>query len=296
MKRLLLCVLVLLLGCQVTGPNAVPEIHIGTQGLVMSFVDKAPPDVLYPDRPFQIAIDFQNKGATDIASGMYVIGVEDEFVQLQTANKLGLRLRGKSLFSTEGDRTIQTHTAFTTTLPEESQSRTTTVRVTACYDYQTQASADVCIDTDPLNLRLGKKPCSVSPVGLGGGQGAPVAVTRVVPDMLLTDDKNVVRPAFDISLANVGNGQVFAKSRVQAACSGGHLSADDFNTVRVTASLGGLMLACEPDHVVLGSDTMVRCTSGGISTDMGTYSTQLQITLDYGYTLSMSKELLLKRI
>ena len=50
-------VLFMLAACQNTGPSAVPEIHTGTQGLVMRFLDKAPPEVLYPERPFQIALD-----------------------------------------------------------------------------------------------------------------------------------------------------------------------------------------------------------------------------------------------
>ena len=78
------------------------------------------------------------------------------------------------------------------------------ILVTACYEYETQASPVVCVDPNLYEIGPIERACTVHDVSAGGGQGAPVAVTWVDVDMAGKD-----RISFDIRVSNVGGGTVF---------------------------------------------------------------------------------------
>ena len=76
------------------------------------------------------------------------------------------------------------------------------ILVTACYRYKTIADPKVCIDPNPFRAVQERKVCEVRDQSLGGGQGAPVAVTKI--EEQVGSDKI----HFRIFIQNVGDGEV----------------------------------------------------------------------------------------
>jgi hypothetical protein len=94
-------------------------------------------------------------------------------------------LHPRSMFYLEGDNRdfpggnfeVLYFPSFVYDLPEGVENYNPTFLVKACYDYVTIASPVMCIDPQPHSNA--EKVCTPHTVHLSGGQGAPVAVTKV---------------------------------------------------------------------------------------------------------------------
>ena len=141
-----------------------------------------------------------------------------------------------------------------------------------------------------------------------GGQGAPVAVTKVETRMLPQEDDKKVKPHFIIHVKNAGNGEVIDPSKIEVACKSEALDYKDFNTIIVSASLSGTPLRCSEDiGAVPGPVTvrlrdkedLIRCTydkDNGIDAGLDAYIAPLKVELDYGYTFTISKNIIIEKI
>jgi len=287
--------LIILLAACSRNTGSVAKVHVGTEGLAIRFIPGGPPDKVYADTNFQIGIELQNKGAHDIEGGQYLVSLEDEFTRLDGTPRQQFRIRGRSQYSPVGETIYRTLNAQASSLPDESQNRQTTVRVTTCYPYTTKATADICIDTDPLGIRRQRKPCTTYPISMSGGQGGPVAITSIVPEMI-SAEHGTITPLFTIKLANRGQGQVFQPDKISDACSARQIGFDNINTVHLTANIGDQSLTCTPNRVKLTQESTVRCKlEDGIGTDAGTYTSQITITIKYGYTQTINKDITIQR-
>ena len=106
--------------------------------------------------------------------------------------------------------------------------------VTSCYDYETKASPNVCIDPRPFTTVKERKVCNIQDVSLSN-QGAPVAITKIEERAL----SNSIQ--FKIHFKNVGKGDVIATD-VLKRCSGrdkaedvnkGELKKSDMDLIKV---------------------------------------------------------------
>ncbi|VVB81832.1 Uncharacterised protein [uncultured archaeon] len=168
-------------------------------------------------------------------------------------------------------------------LPEEFSSLDSTLIFQACYPYKTTASVPVCIDPDISGL-VKNKPCTAKPVALSNGQGGPVGVTKV--SSVMAPEEGRVRPYFEISIQNLGRGTVFAKDAVLLACLGGP-GAFNLSEVGVRATVQNNELICTPGVVRLdpGKESTAICkfAEAKYGAESGTFSTVLNVELDYGY-------------
>jgi hypothetical protein len=280
----------------------------GTSGLVISFVPNTPPDEVHENSNFLIGVDVANEGAYDIIDGIFVLSLEDDYVEImdwkgyimqgrQAQNKKAyFDIEGKSQMVPEGGLDRMTIRAQTNVLDVQTETRTTHIILTACYPYKTIMAQDVCVDPDPLNTRL-EKPCEVSSISLDG-QGAPVAVKRIDTEMLESADSDTVMPQFTLTLKNVGDGEVFDASRVQEACSSDPLAREDVRYLSVSARLIDQGLECRPQpaHLQKGQ-SKVRCTlEGGIDRASSTFIAPLVVELDYGYAKTISQPMVIRRM
>jgi hypothetical protein len=141
----------------------------------------------------------------------------------------------------------------------------------------------VCIDPDIRGLNK-NKPCTAKPVALSGGQGGPVAVTKV--SSVMAPEGDMVRPYFEINIQNLGVGTVFAKDAVMLACLRGP-GPLNIGEVIVRAEVQGNDLVCTPSVARLdpSKDATVICkfAEAKYGVESGTFSTILIVELDYGY-------------
>ncbi len=297
MKRTIL-LLVILAACQFAQPTqrpVLPLIYTGTQAVEARFGPGTQTNI-YSGQQTNVVVELNNKGVYDVTNGRYAFIFEEQYVQLLPGmQKTGVfTLGGKTQYNPEGDFARIPIKMRSKELPPQAESYQTQIIFQACYPYKTYASTQVCIDPDLANRNL-RKACTAMPVSLGGGQGAPVAVTRIEP--IMVPEGNDVRPVFAIYLQNLGNGQVLSTEAINTACGG--VGAIKFNKVTVSAKIQDETLLCSQNPATLeaGQEARVICESQQkFGMAAGTFTTILTTELDYGYMNTASSLLLINRL
>lgn len=298
------------------------DTHVGFSGIDMSFLQNAPPSQLLtmPDAgrtQFQVGVKLDNKGAYDIKDGYMLLGTEKDYMEIMqwyiddeeitpigaSGEKVAFDLKGKSQTDPTGMSIVAIADIETLPLEKQSVTHTSSIILTACYDYETFAAAEVCIDTDLYNMKPLEKACSAKDITLTKGQGAPVSVDKIEVSMFSTAD-GFIKPQFIIYPTNKGKGMVFRNDKVRQACSSTPLGPDDLNMLVLEDisfsgySMSAGLIECNPNPLRLrGPESKIVCTTkpGVISTESDTYKTNLQLTFKYGYTQSISKSMTISR-
>ncbi len=283
-KIMLLLLLIVIIGCTPTNKDLGKIVRSGTSGLSISFIQN--PAEIYEGSGFSTLVELENKGAEDIRRGAYILRTEEDLVDLTSSLTGPFQLKGK-LYSIGGMDRLQ-FKGTTKYLSSKTLRTETTLGFSACYEYQTFADANVCVDPDLADNNKNKV-CKPSVSSLSGGQGAPVTVTSVSTKMMPGDNEDTVIPQFIISVSNTGGGILTAPASALSTCTGKTISREDLNKVSVQAQLGGDTLNCG-DGIVNVADKSIVCTlDSGIAVNAGTYVSQLGITLDYGYQQTVSQ-------
>ncbi|MBI4448878.1 hypothetical protein HY641_02525 [Candidatus Woesearchaeota archaeon] len=277
------------------GTPPVPQIHVGTQGIVANFVGNTPPAQVLEEGKFDMLLELHNQGATDVDDALLSISTNPEYLDISIPQgQSQLRLAGKSLNNPRGDKTLLSLKGFAGRV---SQKTPVSVPITTsiCYPYATEAAPVVCIDTDPEGLKQQRKACTAQAVSLGGSQGAPVAVTRIEVSSLPHDDPERVIPNFKIFIGNVGNGEVIDAQQVDSYCQG-RPDKDAFNIVSLKARLQESFLLCDKQILKLKSqdaeENYVQCElPQGIERRIAAFSAPITIILDYGYAFSVTRQI-----
>lgn len=273
------------------------SVYKGLRGLTMNFIKNNPPRILYTTSPLSMIIELKNEGASNIAGGKLVIGGLDPAIikldkTLQTFN-----VEGRSKFNTVGGYQTVDFNSQAISLPGRTDVYRPTIMVSACYEYQTKAAPLVCIDPDPYSI-LEKEACEVRNVALGGGQGAPVYVSKVEEEAI---PNNV---NFKIYVANQpGVGVVIDKSGYSMNNCPNSLQPSDLDTVEYAVSMPGVTGGtCQPkmsgqSKIKLANNQgVIFCTFPVSSTGKAAYQTVLNIDLSYGYLSQISQQIEIRSI
>jgi hypothetical protein len=260
----MLCVLVLVACGQQQG---MPTAQRGTTGVDVSFVDDAPPLQVYEDTTFPVTVRVTNTGAHDVPfriddydspKGILRVNTDDFYLGVDAVEDTTFELRGRSETIPQGEeRLVKVADLTANTVSGQRESPSTQVFVSACYPYVTELSTDICMDGSSAQRNLREQVCSSRDHSYSGGQGAPVAVSRVEVDMYPSGQ--YTRPSFAIHVSNTGRGTVLrALPRDDAEI--GELCAlrgerESVNTVDVEARIADVELECNPDPVRLQGDT-----------------------------------------
>ncbi|OIO65790.1 hypothetical protein COY28_03830 [Candidatus Woesearchaeota archaeon CG_4_10_14_0_2_um_filter_57_5] len=304
---LLLVALVLLSSCGVRqgseSPRQVPR--TGTQGIELSFHASPPPARVYATDPsaLTLMLDVRNKGVEDVDPGsidLRLSGYDPSIVSIAPSYGSGasgagavyqLRdtLLGKSEFMPEGGYELAQWATASILMPRDIDRLDQQFIATACYIYRTRASPTVCLDPDPYSaLSLAQdKACQVRDISLSGGQGAPVAVTRV-EEQIFPQTGEV---QFKVVVSNVGGGTLFDQDSF-TECANQQLSIGNLNKVVIEqAYISGLGSGtCNPEVITMNNGQgFTYCRFGNINGNAGAYETPLQLVLSYGYKTSTSK-------
>ena len=329
-KKLILTIgilsLLIIAGCSEGGfsgigkkkPITDVDIRKGTDGIKMEFLPNAPPQNVFAESGFPISLRLKNAGASDIPEdnkgtlqierGIVIFGFEKAYLDIPNIpqGKVLFDVKGKSIYAPLGDEEFISVNAKAGAVGPQSEKHPTTIFATACYPYETVFGASACIDPDIIGEGKGQKACIVKDLAFTGGQGAPVAVTKVETRMLPQDDGKI-KPHFLIYVKNAGNGQVVNISKIDRACSSEPLDYKDFNTLKVNATLSGAELDCDPadgmqktaEVRLRDKEDLIRCTydeDGGINAGSDAYVAPLRVELDYGYTFTISKNIIIEKV
>lgn len=308
----LLAIILFLPGCNLLtgilgGGNTdikVPNIHTGSQGLKMSFVENQPMSSYRVTEtegaPIIITLTLENMGTSLLAEDTTITVNTDNNYIVMDNDRANVALQGKTQERPlAGEKTTVTFTGMVQ--PMKIEDDKSVIDVSACYRYSVEGQFDVCIDTDPANLRTGKKGCSSKDNSISSsGQGGPVGASKI--EVVLNEHLNSVSPKFLVHVRNFGKGRVFdAFKSPSALCSSALSDASSINVVFVGAKLAGLEFKCEPNPLVLSDveeNNYVTCSNAGygVSTDTSSFASSLVVYMVYDYIDSISKEITIKKI
>lgn len=272
----------------------IPEFRVGTQGLTMRFAQSLPPQRIFSGEDLPIVIELENRGTTTVGGPgdrIYLTGFDPGIIAgISPAGEQIPVLEGRTQFVNQGGFDTLSFKANTRFLKDRYPVR---MLATACYDYETVASANVCIDPNPYSPAIRQKVCTPTNVPLSGGQGAPVSVS------LVETDASPGKTRFKIHIQNVGGGEVFrsgGQSLNRCAPTGPGLGFDEVDYAEladVIVSGQSIRSSCRPldaGHVrFTNGQAMVYCEfdrPGGEAA----YVTPLTIVLRYGYRQSLFRD------
>ena len=312
------------------------DVFVGTDGLSAEFAKTAPPPKVFEDSNFPILLRIRNKGAYSIQkdnsnkpSLRVVLSLSREKDYVKTLkleensrvygsasddSKAFFFVDGKTTINPQGDEIIVSFNAKTGKLDPQSEVKQSTIPATLCYPYQTVLSTTVCIDTDVAGVRPGKKVCSVKEIVFNSGQGAPITVTKIEPQMIPVEN-DMVKPQFLIFVENKGKGNPVNLVGYYDACSKSdykndlsNFKKDLWNVATVKVYKAGKetdpesQLVCTPslkssegaiDETIgllrfRDNKDFVRCTfKNGLPRNSDAFTSPLKIIIDYGYVQSI---------
>lgn len=281
------------------------QIHKGTKGLDLEFVKGQPPTNVWEGEAFPITLQLKNKGAYAIQRGLLAItgnlyfGVDID-VQFE--------LEGKSEFNPEGEFSFE---KFSATAGFVDDDKTDSFFVIACYEYKTFASATLCINPRVMEIdnEIPRGECRVGTVSVSGGQGAPIAVTKIEEE-ILPMGQDALRLNLKIAVSNRGGGKVVNVGAYDKDCRGIALAAEEIGLVQVDEirfsnyRLGSEQFPIKCPNLKDNSFTLdssgqftIECYADMDPEIIGSvaFTTPLLTELSYGYTqLSGSKSITIK--
>ncbi len=308
MRKIILIVIIFLLffsfGCTPkTGETGV-DYRKGTQGIVMNFMTDMPPAKMYDNMPIDLVVEIRNKGAypqpnsltgwainviNPNAKGvgtLYLSGFDNTIV-VGMPKQISLpKVEGKNIYNPEGGYDVVSFRGNIINFDSrKTDSYNANFLVTSCYNYETLAPQTVCIDPEPYSTKQKTKVCTIpQSYSLSGGQGAPVAVTKIEETVL----SNKIQ--FKVYIKNVGSGKVIDKNRLNIDCPYS-LDYTNMDKVYVSGRVSGYSLSCRPNNPIrlINGAGSVICTIPKPAMSKSAYTTPLQVKLEYGYTSSIQK-------
>ncbi|MBI4441583.1 hypothetical protein HY639_05425 [Candidatus Woesearchaeota archaeon] len=194
----------------------------------MRFLPDVPPAKTFAGtgQRYDLAIELANKGTFPLRGRLFLSGFDPNivnfppFVDIPTQQCGFAEIFPKSRSTPDGGICVE---EFQAQLDMRSVADIydAPLLATLIYPYVTDANIVLCVDPDIYRARVTKKACTMTPVSASGGQGAPVAVTRVEPTSV--GDGKVM---FRITVANVGSGEIVDYNKRPS-----ELRPTDFNNV-----------------------------------------------------------------
>ena len=287
---LLIFAFTLYVGCSGSGSTTregPADFRYGSQALELRW-HESNPRIFYEGDDLSLLVDVYNRGTEEVYGEFFLSGYDPAYLDLQIYPSYFISMEGKDEFDPAGDfGDIITIAANRVRLPNNRERFTQSIKLTACYNYATKASAEVCVDPDPYNRKIEDKVCTLGAQN-PGGQGHPVVVTNIDTHI----SRNDVR--FTIDFSNSGTGDVFDQRVSFNACSGG-LNYDEIGLISVqSVTLSGRALSCEPLNPVRmrnNQGSIVCECSGCIDEYQSAYRSLLEIDFSYGYRNTITQDI-----
>ncbi len=297
----LMIILVMVSACD--GQKTTTNYHLGTQGIVLEKLSSNP-DIVYEEETFAFGMMLKNQGAADVEGGVLMVNFDDFFLELddyqsQSGKTQQVTLEGKSIESPMGGADYLEWVFKSKTLEVIRTGVESKVNFNVCYNYNTDLTTEVCLDTRTRTSDQRSYACKSKDYSSNSGQGAPISITKIEPEMMLVG--NNVRPLFRIYIKNEGEG--YTLSPEKNLCTNPTKNASELNKLKVSAWISDDMpLECNPEEVrLVDGETIARCyVEDGDLEEFGretvNYLTILRVLLEYDYVDSEVINLKINRI
>ncbi|MBW2967910.1 hypothetical protein KY362_05485 [Candidatus Woesearchaeota archaeon] len=274
------------------------DFRSGTKGVELEFLQSMPPDEVFVGTDFSVGVKLKNMGAFSIydRAELQVQPTDPTAFTFQQGKSEPFELGGKSLYIREGDEDVIMFSAkavcfrgFDGTAASSIKHVETKIKATACYYYETEANADICIDT----LHHQRRPdeavaCTMQDVSLSGGQGGPVGVTKVKVQPPLPQAQGVLLQ-LPITIKKVAGGDTTIFHPEAGSC----VDFEEQDEVEVSATLGGKTMQCEPEKIQLRArvDEPNLLCQVPLDPSLGAYKSPLSINIKYYVADSKLKDI-----
>jgi hypothetical protein len=276
--------------------------HIGTQGIVLEKLSSNP-DKVYETETFALGLMLKNQGAANVDNAILMTNFDDYFLELSPESQMSktrqVSLKGRSLENPDGEADYLEYVLHAKTLGVIRASVDTKANLNICYNYNTDLTTEVCIDTRTRTADTRTYACQGKEYTNTMGQGAPISITKIESEMMLIG--NNVRPVFRIYIKN--NGEGYTLNPEFHLCANPAQNAAELNKVKVSAWISkGTELKCDPKIVRLTEkEAIARCyvdqgDLNDFAKETANYLSALRVLLEYDYVDSQSLDLTIDRI
>lgn len=279
------------------------EYKKGTQGIEVGFLGEGNVKKIYEGSPLDIILELKNLGSYEEPYGKVMLyGYDGSIIQFSDEEEEGTvvennyakkelpKLSARNAYMPQGG-----YDTMTFKVPENminivsGASYDPEFIASVCYHYKTQATPTVCIIPDESILTKNNA-CKPSTLRLDS-QGGPVAVTKVEEEAA---SGNV---NFVITIENLGGGKVVSNDLESYSLCPFNLKENNLNKISVEMEIKGLQkVGCTPSDgfvKLYNNKGTMHCTfrPNDHQSQTASYTTPLNIILDYHYTDSISKKI-----
>lgn len=284
---ILLAVLLFLIACEGTPEKTLAyNFKQGYGNLVISTIENAPSDIIYPNSDFKIAVKLENQGAYDLTNGkIKILGFDEKYIFLDENEKeiISLEeeylLQGKNSLNPSGDFTFIEFGAKAKDLFPGAESYTAHYFIKIDYDYRTELIQTVCLN--PKIYEAYDSGCKVEPKISPGGQGSPLAITELEE---IIYPGSVPQVEFRFALKNKGEGRIKQVRLDQAKLADKPLDCEFKNNPGQNRRVFDFK---EKQEVTLICKKTLE--------EQKSYSTSLFLNLPFTYSLKEKKEITLQK-
>lgn len=268
------------------GVDRIYDPYYGSEGVAMSYLDSAPPDVLYDGSDFKVGLLLHNRGAIEVKDAVVSVSTLDKYFALGNNPAKGLAVKGKSFFRRSGEKKPLFLSGSVRDGSVDYDGLTVPVITTVCYSYTTHLEENVCVDPDIYGLEERQKACAVRDLVLQD-QGAPVAVTRVEESII--EDGGALDVYLKAHIRNLAGGLV-ANTPPGTLCGSGSLGDKQVDRLKVSGKLGTTPLTCGVNGIVRmdAGEADITCTAR--LTAREEYTTTLTLDITYGYSSTLPQK------
>lgn len=275
--------------------SGINNVASGTIGISARFLENTPPDKIYisddgAGSETQVMFEIKNEGTHTIEDDFIrfsLSGFDQNIITLTDSSPSIGQLEGKSTYVKDGGFDILEMGRFFVNPLKMGREYSPTILLNIFYKYKTIATSSICIDKKAYDPNIKNRVCTVGDITLSGGQGAPIAVTKV--EEVSTPSKVILR----IYFSNVGGGTLFYDENLDYVKDNG-ISQKSLDKIKIDkVSVGGTEFDCVSS---LDNENLIRvqnvltCSSEQIDTP-DAYLSVLKIEASYGYLTSISKKI-----
>lgn len=308
--------MMILAGCGAgneVGPSRTPFVG-GANGLVMSFVEGAPPAEVFDDGqfPFSINVRIENLGEHDVEPSdgyIEITGIEAQEFNKQPGDlrqdipyRIGKVTKTPQGTIIIGDTIIAEFNELNFMRNIRGNWDGARIRANLCYNYETEATTAVCLKRDMLTNIDTREICSLSGQKQVFNSGAPIQVTKVTQAPLGSDK---IQVQFEVSHVGSQHDRFY---KLDTDCDDRTTNLDKNKVyINVETDINGNYAQCSgleggqsgsnEGFITLhgGSPRIVICTYevGEIS---GAFERQINVKLGYRYYQFIERNLLIKDV
>jgi len=294
----LILVLVFMLSSCIGGQTQRRSLYKGTTGLVVEFSDSTP-DTTYEDSSFPLVMRITNDGTHTITKenpAIISVITDKLYFSLESENyEKEVYLEGRSELFPDGEILIpELPFVKSNILYGAIQNPKSDIYFSMCYPYETTFSENICMDFDIHEMDQREKVCKSKELVFTGGQGAPIAITKITPVMKVYNNLEL-RPIFMIEIQNRAKGLPWYNNEKKCSVSETP-DKSSWNKIKISGTLSSLDLNCGSEPVrLIDNKGIFKCEVDGVFPKGTNYLSSINFKLEYNYIESVSKTIEITR-